>query len=402
MDNLPRRAKNSVEFRSVRRNSSRSCAESGDRNITVRPGARRGDDDIGPVVDRTGRLEATPILFRTRPPPLSHRPYTHIPYDPYGSSQPPPISYDPYAHAPTLPLRAQFFEQLVSSVPVDSSYSATEYEATDYGNPSSDAGLDRDFGEPDMIGSLLIGDEDDEIQPEDDGHDDDDDGESHGDEDEPVPVAPTSSFGGKPAPGKGKGLTGNFINGSIQDQLMEVHWIQSLSLRTVGILLVVYVAELAWEMGLAHLRSFTLHDVELILCVPAYGNVVDLHYSRDQLIAVIQSDLRIIYSGGGQASQVDTKELSGCWPQIGAQISRHPHLLDMMTADESYPTIWVGLMHSSTSYLPFRARQASQQQVVQCQECVYRGINPEKAPTWRSIAEYNSAFQGCSPGHDCS
>ncbi|KAI5677186.1 hypothetical protein M9H77_08136 [Catharanthus roseus] len=37
--------------------------------------------------------------------------------------------------------------------------------------------------------------------------------------------------------------------------------------------------------------TVTLHDVELILSVPAYGRAVDLHYSRDQTIAVIQSDL---------------------------------------------------------------------------------------------------------------
>ncbi|KAI5656741.1 hypothetical protein M9H77_25534 [Catharanthus roseus] len=44
--------------------------------------------------------------------------------------------------------------------------------------------------------------------------------------------------------------------------------------------------------------TVTLHDVELILGVPAYGKTVDLHYSRDQLIAVIQNDLVITYIGG--------------------------------------------------------------------------------------------------------
>ncbi|KAI5662308.1 hypothetical protein M9H77_21631 [Catharanthus roseus] len=43
--------------------------------------------------------------------------------------------------------------------------------------------------------------------------------------------------------------------------------------------------------------TLTLHDVELILGVPAYGRAVDLHYSRDQLIAVIQIDLGILYTG---------------------------------------------------------------------------------------------------------
>ncbi|KAI5673099.1 hypothetical protein M9H77_13463 [Catharanthus roseus] len=163
----------------------------------VRPGAHRGDDNLGPVTDRTGRVESRVvtvssivpgiyydpralgsstqppcILFRTRPPPSLNCSYTPIPYDLYGSSQAPPTSYDPYAHAPTLPFRVpgqdfphcrsktqvplnevsgrglqlgvQFFENLVSSVPVNSSYNIAKYEATDYGNPSSDAGLGRD------------------------------------------------------------------------------------------------------------------------------------------------------------------------------------------------------------------------------------------------------------------
>ncbi|KAI5666551.1 hypothetical protein M9H77_16404 [Catharanthus roseus] len=37
--------------------------------------------------------------------------------------------------------------------------------------------------------------------------------------------------------------------------------------------------------------TVTLHDMELTLGVLAYGKAVDLHYSRDQLIEVIQSDL---------------------------------------------------------------------------------------------------------------
>ncbi|KAI5667953.1 hypothetical protein M9H77_17806 [Catharanthus roseus] len=110
--------------------------------------ARRGDDDLGPVTDRTSRVEgcavtassrgvrgcpstsdipstpapfgpsiyydpgalgsfhsATPIPFRTRPPTTLHHLYTSIPYDPYGYSQPPYTSYDLYAHAHSLPLR---------------------------------------------------------------------------------------------------------------------------------------------------------------------------------------------------------------------------------------------------------------------------------------------------------
>ncbi|KAI5676426.1 hypothetical protein M9H77_07376 [Catharanthus roseus] len=100
----------------------------------VQPRALRGDDDLGPVTDRTGRVEgravttstrgvrgrhstsdipptsapigpATPIPFRTHPPTTSHHSYTPVPYDPYGYSQPPQTSYDLYAHASSLPIR---------------------------------------------------------------------------------------------------------------------------------------------------------------------------------------------------------------------------------------------------------------------------------------------------------
>ncbi|KAI5653163.1 hypothetical protein M9H77_30350 [Catharanthus roseus] len=163
----------------------------------VRPGAR-GDDDLGAVTDRTGRIERRavtassrgvrrchstsdisstsvpialgmyydpgapgsstqpPIPFTTHPPPTtSYHPYTPVPYDPYGYSQPPQTSYDLYAHAPSLPIRMpgldptqhfsrtqiplnDFFEQLAGSVPVDSSYSGAEYGAIARGISSSD------------------------------------------------------------------------------------------------------------------------------------------------------------------------------------------------------------------------------------------------------------------------
>ncbi|KAI5668742.1 hypothetical protein M9H77_18595 [Catharanthus roseus] len=45
--------------------------------------------------------------------------------------------------------------------------------------------------------------------------------------------------------------------------------------------------------------TVTLHDVELILGVPAYGRAVDLHLSRDQLVAIVQSDLGLAFTGGG-------------------------------------------------------------------------------------------------------
>ncbi|KAI5677269.1 hypothetical protein M9H77_08219 [Catharanthus roseus] len=166
----------------------------------VRLGACRGDDYLGPVIDRTGRVEDRVVTASsyisstsapigpgmyydpgapgTRPPTTSYHPYTPLRYVPYGYSQPPQTSYDLYAHAPSLPIRMpsldpaqyfsntqiplnEFFEQLAGSVPVDSSYSSADYGATNSGNPSSDAGLGRDSGtfwseEAVRIGSLCI------------------------------------------------------------------------------------------------------------------------------------------------------------------------------------------------------------------------------------------------------
>ncbi|KAI5672281.1 hypothetical protein M9H77_12645 [Catharanthus roseus] len=115
----------------------------------IRPSSRRGDDDLDPVTDKTGRLEGRtittssrglrrrhstsnlpsipnplttgfhydtgapgsstqppPVPFRFRPSLPSHPSYTPVPYEPYGSAQlpshPPNRVYDPYLHAPTV------------------------------------------------------------------------------------------------------------------------------------------------------------------------------------------------------------------------------------------------------------------------------------------------------------
>ncbi|KAI5680862.1 hypothetical protein M9H77_02089 [Catharanthus roseus] len=125
----------------------------------VRPGARRGDDDLGPVTDRTNRVEDH-VLNTSSPSVRGCHSTSNIP-----------------------------------STPVP------------FGQGDGDRTR---FEELDMVGSLRIhGGEDEKDQPEDDGGDDDGDG--HGDEDEPVPVAHTSSSGGRPAPRKGKGFTGSFM-----------------------------------------------------------------------------------------------------------------------------------------------------------------------------------------------
>ncbi|KAI5659540.1 hypothetical protein M9H77_28333 [Catharanthus roseus] len=200
----------------------------------VRPEARMGADDLGPVIDRTGRVEGhvviassrgvrgrpsiseisstpaplgpgiyydsgapgsstqpPPIPFRTRPPTTLHHPYTPILYDHYGYSQPPLTSYDPYAHTPSLPLRMPDHDR-----------------PQDFGT-SGDSGRTRSE-EAVRVGSLRIhGSEDDEDKPEDNGGDDDDDGDGDG---EPVPVAHASLSGHRHAPGKGKGLTSSFMS----------------------------------------------------------------------------------------------------------------------------------------------------------------------------------------------
>ncbi|KAI5649387.1 hypothetical protein M9H77_35392 [Catharanthus roseus] len=115
----------------------------------VRPTGRRGDADLGPVTDKTGRVEGHPVTtssrgvrgrhstsdlpvtptplapgfhygtckpgsstqpsvvpFRSRLPLQPHLSHTPVPYEPYGSAHPPshPTNtvYDPYLHAPTV------------------------------------------------------------------------------------------------------------------------------------------------------------------------------------------------------------------------------------------------------------------------------------------------------------
>ncbi|KAI5671294.1 hypothetical protein M9H77_11658 [Catharanthus roseus] len=146
-------------------------------------------------------------------------------------------SYDPYAHALSLSIHMpeldptqyfsktplnevsglQFFEQLVGSVQVDSSYSGAKYGAIDRGNPSFDAGLGKDSDtsqseEAIRVGSLRIhSGEDDEDEREDagghdddDNDDDDDNGNGDGDDHETVPMVEASSSGHRPTPGKSR------------------------------------------------------------------------------------------------------------------------------------------------------------------------------------------------------
>ncbi|KAI5677620.1 hypothetical protein M9H77_08570 [Catharanthus roseus] len=232
------------------------------------PGAHRGDDDLGSVTDRTGRVESRTVTASFRS--LRGRHITSgIP------STPTPFAIGIYYHtvhrvllpnhhiyrlglvllsnhtAHTLQYHMIYMDLhiyqlsphphymisiymlllfLVGGVPPDSSYNTYDYTAIDYGISSSkpfvgrdywDIGIEGDRGvnpEPAMVGSLHIGGEDDRrVHDHSNDDDDDDGGDDAGDEEEPVPVAlvthaaPTSSFGGRPHSGKRKGLTDSFM-----------------------------------------------------------------------------------------------------------------------------------------------------------------------------------------------
>ncbi|KAI5658171.1 hypothetical protein M9H77_26964 [Catharanthus roseus] len=164
----------------------------------VRPSGRRGYAYLGPVTDRTGRVEVRPVTassrgeagsstkppavpFRSRPPLHPHLSHTPVPYEPYGSAHPPShhtdTVYDPYLQAPTVMLGAAH---------QDSSCSTHGYSHTEYGVSSSDPYVpgpadrvfegDRVFGEEqERVRSLHIQGKADE-RGDDDGNGGDGDG----------------------------------------------------------------------------------------------------------------------------------------------------------------------------------------------------------------------------------
>ncbi|KAI5661953.1 hypothetical protein M9H77_21276 [Catharanthus roseus] len=181
----------------------------------VRPGARRSDNDLGPMTNRTGRVEGRAVTASSRGVGGRHNtsdiPSTSAPIGPnptqYFSKTQIPLNE---VSSPGLQLSAQFFKQLARSVPVDSSYSSADYRATDCDNPSSDSGLGRDSctsrsEETVRVSSLCIhsveddgdereddgghDDDDDDDGDNDDNDDDDDDDVDDDDDDEPIHVA---------------------------------------------------------------------------------------------------------------------------------------------------------------------------------------------------------------------
>ncbi|KAI5676922.1 hypothetical protein M9H77_07872 [Catharanthus roseus] len=168
----------------------------------VRPNGRRGDDDLGHVTDRTGRVEGRTITVSSRG--LKGR---HSTSDLPSTPNPLPAGFHYDTGAAQEPLNefsgqskqigVEFFYQMVGADPQDSSYNSLGYTATAYGVSSSkpyigrhstDRGFEGDRGlgeEHDRVRSLHIDDEADE-RVDDDGDSDDgdqDDGEDAGDED---------------------------------------------------------------------------------------------------------------------------------------------------------------------------------------------------------------------------
>ncbi|KAI5671292.1 hypothetical protein M9H77_11656 [Catharanthus roseus] len=137
----------------------------------VRPSGRRGDADLSPVMDRTGRVEGRLVTASSRGVRGRH------------STSDLPVTPTPLAPG--------------------------------FHHGTGEAGVVGE--EQERVRSLQIQGEADERGDDDgDGGDDDqDDGDDDGDEEQTVyvaPVAPASGSDGRPRHGKGKGLTGNFMS----------------------------------------------------------------------------------------------------------------------------------------------------------------------------------------------
>ncbi|KAI5653917.1 hypothetical protein M9H77_31104 [Catharanthus roseus] len=327
----------------------------------VRPGARRGDDDLGTVIDITGLVEGRAVTVSSCGVRRRH-----------STSDIPSTSA---SIAPGLQLGAQFFEQLAGSVPVDSSYSGAEYGATAHGNPSSDVGLGRDFGtsrseEAVRVGSLCIhSSEGSEDKREDDGgydddDDDDDDGDDDGDDHEPVPVVEALSSGHRPAPSKGKRLIVSFMSvmskiagsrqkrpekwrpptnpmqrkksknddweqtgpadGGPQDPVLvpsySGHRHSEVEVRYVSLTGWTpndpAVVQLAGEIGLSHLRSYMFQHPNSSLLSAFVESSLFTNKSGNNVpgkLWPLVKNVTYLYWNLGQASRADAKELSGGW-----------------------------------------------------------------------------------------
>ncbi|KAI5682156.1 hypothetical protein M9H77_03384 [Catharanthus roseus] len=164
----------------------------------VRPSGRKRDDGLGPVTNRTGRVEGRTITASSRGLRGQYSTYD-LPSTP--NPLPAGFHYDTCASgSSTQPSPIPF----TSQSPLPSHLSHTH-------GFESDRGLGE---ESDKVRSLHIeGEADERVDDDGNGDDDDqDDGEDAGDEEQPVPVAPASGFDERPHHEKGKELTDSFMS----------------------------------------------------------------------------------------------------------------------------------------------------------------------------------------------
>ncbi|KAI5658712.1 hypothetical protein M9H77_27505 [Catharanthus roseus] len=287
--------------------------------------------------------------------PYLQAPTVVRPRIPYLSVFQEPILYD---GSQARQIGVEFFYQMLGATRQDSSCSTHGYSHADYGVSSSDhyvPGLayrvpegDRVFGkEQERVRILHIQGKSDERGDDDDGDggdgeggdgdgdggdDDHDDGDGDGDEEQPVyvaSVAPASGSDGRPCHGKRKGLTGSLMSvmskfaGSHNKRPDVVHAVPATTQkrkkvkpsdmeqteaaegRPVDPKLIptpmLHCCRHLLRGGSPTRTASTcpgVHDVELILGVPAYGVVVDHRLSRDQLLRAVQQDLGLGLTGG--------------------------------------------------------------------------------------------------------
>ncbi|KAI5678119.1 hypothetical protein M9H77_09069 [Catharanthus roseus] len=147
----------------------------------VRPSGRKGDDDLGPVTDRTCRVQGHTVITSSRgvrgrhstsdlssTPPLFLLAYIMIcvhpvydpnlaaptvrPHIPYRSSAQEPLTE---FSGPARQLRANFFKQMVGAIKPDSSYSTHGYTVGDYSFSSSEPFMGRQSADLRLTGSFM-------------------------------------------------------------------------------------------------------------------------------------------------------------------------------------------------------------------------------------------------------
>ncbi|KAI5673016.1 hypothetical protein M9H77_13380 [Catharanthus roseus] len=188
-------------------------------NEIVRPSGRRGDDDLGPVTDRTGRVEGHTVTASSRGVRGRHSTFD-LPVTPTYLAP-------GFHHGTAEMIGAEFFDQMFGAAPQDSSCSTYRYSHAEYSISSSvpyvprpaDRVCEGDIGfEGDRELARCKKESDPYILRERrmrEVNDDQDEGDYVVDEEQPVSVAPVGHSSGsdrRPHHGKEKGLTGSFMS----------------------------------------------------------------------------------------------------------------------------------------------------------------------------------------------